>query len=157
MKISELVQSEGWIKFSKRLELISASFFAITIIMLVAGYTENNLYRQILTMTLGFFAILSYFIGFNNFNSESKIISFIFYKIYGYGLSITFLTSIFIYLDFKFPKEIVIITSVVMLSTSTLLGIKEKMSENINNINWLYFIRIIIAVTTFLYMITLKR
>jgi len=155
--IEELVQTEGWKKFTKRLELYSAIFFAATIIMMLVGYTENGLYRQILVMTLGLFTILCFFLGFSNFISESRIFSVIFYKIYGWGLSLTFIISIVIQLEFGFPKETMTILVLIMLSLSTLLGIRERMSENINGINWLYFTRIIIAAMTLLYFVLLKK
>ncbi len=154
MTIKELVQSEGWINFSKRLENYSAILLGVIVLMLIAGYSESKNFNLILTITLTMLSILCFFIGFQTFDSESKVLTYWFYKIYGFGLAIGFLTLLFISQDWSFPKEILTVLSTVFIFVSLFLGFKEKTSGNKNSLDWKYFLRLFIALIPLLYVLS---
>ena len=145
LSISEIVKTEGWKNFSKRLELYTAILLVIIIIMWIAGLSKNSLFGVIFPAAMMTLAVLCFFIAFNLFESESKIMRFLFFRIYGFGLSIAFVCLLFIRQNWPFPKEIMAVVSALMILVSLILGLREVSGENINKIDWKYFTRIIIA------------
>jgi len=156
LTIEELVQTDEWNKFMKKLEIFSAIFLGIIILMIVAGLTHIKSFGLILTMTLSTLSISCFFTGFQKFNSESKILSFLFYKIYGFGLSIGFMTLLFIKQKWPYPNDLLAIISTILIVISLILGIREKTSENANDLDWKYFLRIFIALVPLIYLMTQK-
>ena len=94
-----------------------------------------------------------FFIGFHKFESDSKILSYMFYKIYGFGLAIGFTTLLYIHLHWPWPKEIMLTLSITLILISVLLGIRERLGANNNHIDWKYFLRILIALIPLIYVI----
>jgi hypothetical protein len=156
MTISELVQTDDWKKFMKKLEIFSAVFLGIIILMIALGFTTNKSFGLILTLTLSTLSITCFFTGFQNFNSESKILAFIFYKIYGFGLALGFMTLLFIKQKWPYPNDLLAIISTILIVISIILGIRERTSEKANNIDWKYFLRIFVALVPLIYMMIQK-
>lgn len=156
LTIEELVQTEEWNRFMKKLEIFSAIFLGIVVLMNITGLTHIKIFGLILTLTLSTLSISCFFTGFQKFNSESKILSFLFYKIYGFGLSIGFMTLLFIKQKWPYPNDLLAIISAILIVISLILGIREKINENTNNIDWKYFLRIIIALIPLIYLMTQK-
>jgi succinate dehydrogenase hydrophobic anchor subunit len=157
LTIDELVQTDAWKKFMMKLEIGGAIFLGITIIMIIAGYTDNGNFRIILSMTLTVLSVFCFFLGFHKFDSESKILSYLFYKVHGYGLFLGFITILFIRNNWPYPKDIMTIVSIILILISLLLGMREKINENKNNLNWRYFIRIFVALIPLIYIIIQKQ
>jgi len=153
LSIQELVRTEGWKIFSKKLELYTAILLGITIVLWIAGFSHKHPFAMLLTASLTSMAILCFFMGFNIFESDSKIISFLFYKLYGFGLAIGFITVLFIHQHWPGANEIMLLLSTGMILISSILGIREIMGENKNNIDWKYFARIILAFIPLFYYI----
>ena len=145
LTFKELVQTENWRKFIKRLEITSAIMIVILVIMIITKYVDNSNFRILLKITLPTLAIYCFFIGFNRFDSESKTMSYLFYKIHGFGLAIGFFTSDFIISRIPYPKDIMIILSLILICITLVLGIREILRANKNKIDWKYFLRILLA------------
>lgn len=156
MTMDELVQTENWKKFMNKMDLFGIILLVISIILIVAGFKFER-FVQIYITTLSLLSIIGFFIGFSKFNSESKVLSFVFYRIYGYGLALGFATLMLVLLSFELPLKTMIIISIIMLSTSLILGLRERMSENTNNIDWKFFLRIFIALLAIFYVMTLNK
>jgi hypothetical protein len=154
--MDELVQSEGWKKFIKKMDLYCLIFLGAIIIMIAVGYTDNKTFRLLSTITLMTLAITSFFIAYNKFESESNILSKWFYKIYGLGLSFGFITVLFILQNWKFPIDIFSVISAIMLIISLVLGFKEITGENKNKLNWIFFLRLFVALVPLIYLM-IKR
>jgi hypothetical protein len=153
LSIGELVQTDNWKRFMKKLEIISWILLGAVLLMKVVGYSENENFRLILTMTLTTFSILCFFIGLSKFDSDFRMLSILFYKIYGFGLSLGFITLLFIQTALPYPVELMTIISTIIIIISLFLGIRERLSENKNNINWLFFVRIFVALIPLIYFI----
>jgi hypothetical protein len=154
--MNELVQSEGWKKFMNKMDLYCLIFLGFIIVMIIVGYTDNKTFRLLSTITLMSLATTSFFIAYNKFESESNILSKWFYKIYGLGLSLGFLTVLFIQQSWKFPIDIFSVISAIMLIISLVLGLREITGENKNKLNWILFIRLIVAMVPLIYLM-IKR
>lgn len=151
--MDELVQSEGWKKFMNKMDLYCAIFLGILFLMIITGNTDNKIFRLLSHITLITLAATSFFIAYNRFESESGILKKWFYKIYGIGLSLGFVTILYMQRNWKFPIEIFSIVSVFMLVVSLILGIKEVNNENKNKLNWIYFLRLFIALVPLIFYI----
>jgi len=103
--LEEIVQSEGWKKFINKMDLYCFAFLVAILFMIVFGLADSKYFTLLLTITLMSLAITSFFIAYNKFESESKMLSKWFYKIYGLGASLGFITILFIQENWKFPKK----------------------------------------------------
>jgi len=150
--LNELVKTEAWGKFIRKMELYASILIGVIVLLILLGYTTNDNFRLLLIVTLGSSATTCFFIGLNSFKSDSEILSNLFYKIHGFGLSLGFVTLLFITIGWPYPKEIMIILSISLIVISLLLGIREKNGENKNNIDWRYFLRIFVALVPLIYL-----
>ena len=135
-----------------RLDLISYISWGILFIMVMLG-GHIPLFYMINTFTFSTLSIIGFFIGFIKFDSDSKLLSFMFYKIYGFGLAIGFITIMFTIQHWPIPITIMTILSIIMILISLILGLRESMSENKNKIEWKYYIRIFMAIIPLIYLI----
>ncbi|HEY4789668.1 MAG TPA: hypothetical protein VIH57_26645 [Bacteroidales bacterium] len=156
MSIEEMVQTDEWKRFTKRLDLFSAILLVVIILLLAAGFSIHGRFRILLTLALSTLSVTSFFTAFQKFNSEFRLLSFLFYKIYGLGLALGFITVLFTLQKWPYPGDLLSIISVIMISVSLILGIREKMSDNANHIDWKYFLKILIALVPLVYMMIWK-
>jgi hypothetical protein len=154
--IDEMVQSEGWKKMMNRMDLYCSFLLCALIIFFLTGYTNNRNFRLLTLSTLMIMATIGFFMAFNKFQSESTILSKLFYKVYGMGLSISFITLLAVQQVWKLPTELFSIVSIILLFVSLILGIREIRAGNRNNLNWKFFTRIIIALIPIIYLIIQK-
>jgi peptidoglycan/LPS O-acetylase OafA/YrhL len=155
--MEEIVQSEGWKKFINKMDLYCLAFLVAIFFMIVFGSTDSKYFTLLLTITLMTLAITSFFIAYSKFESESKMLSKWFYKIYGLGASLGFITILFIQENWKFPEEIFSIVAAVLLIISLILGLREITGENKNKLNWKYFLRLFIALAPLIYLMVKKN
>jgi hypothetical protein len=151
MSISDIVQTEGWKQFMKKLEIAAFVLLILSYILHISGLAAKFPTGTINTLSLNTFAVVCFFMAFNTFQSESKVLSFLFYKIYGFGLSIGFIASLFLIQKWPFPSIAFMIVSIIASAISLILGFREKRGENVNKINWVFFVRIAILMITVLY------
>jgi hypothetical protein len=151
--ISEVIKRESRKKFLKVLEIYSVILLMAYFIVIITGNINIGISRVLESCTLSFLALYCYLIGWSNFVSESKFLTYWFYKIHGFGLSIGFITILFFRFHWPLPKDITTILSAVLIFISLLLGIREKSGENINHIDWKYFLRILVGLTPIIYLI----
>jgi len=156
LTMEELVQTEGWKNFNRKLELYTSILLAVILILWTLGLSKNNSFNMILTATLGTLTILCFFQGFSIFESESKLMSYLFYKIYGFGLAAGFMSLLFIYQKWSYPKELMAILATLLILISLVLGLRELSGENKNRINWKYFLRIFVALIPLLFYLVPK-
>lgn len=150
LTIHELVQTEAWKKFMQKLELASAILIVITLILWLIGHSGPFLGLG-MTITLSTLALVSFFMAFLPFESNSKILSLIFYKIYGFGLAIGFNAILFTVQ--KWPTfPVMVPLSISLIIVSLFLGVLEKQGENKNMLDWKYFARLFIALLPLLYI-----
>jgi hypothetical protein len=83
-------------------------------------------------------------LSYTKFNSEEKIAQY-FYKIYYWGLAITALWVGFTLLHLPTSILMVPIAAILILA-SLFLGLKYKTEEHTDQINFIYFARLIIAI-----------
>ena len=153
--MDEIVQSAGWKKFMEKLDLYCSVLIGILIIMIIMGYTNNKNFRLILMITLLTMATTSFFMAYLKFESESSALSKWFYKIYGLGLSIGFVSILFVMQHFKYPiGKIVIPAAILLMSVSFFLGLREVSGENKNKLNWIYFLRLSLGLFPLIYLFT---
>lgn len=150
MTFKELVETPDWKKLMKRLERYSIVGLAITLLFIIF---DLKFAKVLLILTLSIYATFNFFKAFENFESNSRIISLLFYKIYGYGLSLACVTVMFGMMNWPHPKEIWMIASLLSIGISGFLGYREMSGENINKINWMFFARLLIALLLFLYLL----
>jgi hypothetical protein len=155
--MEEIVQSEGWKKFMIKMDRNCLILLGVLIVMIIIGYTDNKTFRLLSTITLMTLALTSFFIAYNKFDSESQVLSKWFYKVYGLGLSLGFITILFILQNWNFPKNIFSAISAIMLIMAFLLGLREITGENKNKLNWIYFLRLSVALIPLVYLIIIKN
>jgi hypothetical protein len=151
--MDEIIQSAGWKKFMEKLDLYCAILLGVLVIMMVLGYTGNKNFRFISLVTLLTLATTSFFMAYLKFDSESKVLSKLFYKIYGIGLSLGFINILFIKQLFKFPfGNVVTPFAILLMSISFFLGLREVSGENKNKLNWIYFLRLSLGLFPLIYL-----
>lgn len=150
--MDEIVRSEGWKIFMDRLHVGIAILLGVSLLIIGIERKLDERSTYILSLTLSTLATTCFFIGYEKFESRSKILSYLFYRVYGYGLTLGFVTLLFILQHWPWPKEIMLMLSVSMILTSLILGIQEIMGENRNKIGWLYFVRILMALAPLIYL-----
>jgi FlaA1/EpsC-like NDP-sugar epimerase len=142
MDIYEIVQSEGWKKFSEKLELYSSVILVIAILLLLFGESGKNASETMFTISLSTLSVTSFFMGFKKYESELKFLKKYFYQIYGFGIALGIITILFIIQNWPSSKESMAGLSLIFILTSLILGIREKNKGNINNLDWKFFTRI---------------
>jgi|WetSurMetagenome_2_1015567.scaffolds.fasta_scaffold574947_2 hypothetical protein len=153
ISMDELVQSAGWKKFMNKLNLYCAILVGILILMILLGYTGNRNFRMISMVTLMTLATTSFFMAYLKFESESKALSKWFYKIYGLGLSLGFVDTLYIVLHYNFPAgKVLIPIAIIFMSVSLFLGLREISGENRNKLDWQYFLRLSIGLFPLVYL-----
>jgi hypothetical protein len=155
--LDEIVQSEGWKKFINKMDLYCTVFLVAIFFMIVFDLTDSNYFNLLLTITFITLAITSFFMAYTKFESESEMLSKWFYKIYGLGASIGFITILFIQENWKFPREIFGIAAGLLLIISLILGLREITGENKNKLNWKYFLRLFVALVPLIYLMIIKN
>lgn len=93
MTIDELVESEGWKKFTKNLEIYGSIAGAAGLIL---HFIKGPYAGMILTLSLTTLAIVYFYMAFMKAEFPSRVLSNLFYKLYGLGLSISMVTILFI-------------------------------------------------------------
>ena len=93
MTVDELVQSEGWKKFTKNLEIYGSIAGAVGFIL---HFIKSPYATMLLTLSLTTLAIVYFFMAFLKADFPSRALSYVFYKLYGFGLSISLVTIMFI-------------------------------------------------------------
>lgn len=151
LTISDMLETDEMKKLIRKLEIISVALLGIIILMIVFGFTTNESFGLILTLTFTILSLNCFFIGFKSFNSESKILSLLFYKIYGFGLALGFMSLLFIRQKWSYSNDPLLYISFTMITFSLVLGVREKMDGNKNNIGLKYFLRIFIALLFLIY------
>jgi hypothetical protein len=139
--ITELVQSAGWKSFTKKLELFSYLFFIIVIFLISIDYSNTDLISMLLTVSATTLSIVYFFSSFIPYKSDSKLKSKIFYKIYGYGLSVSWITILFELNDWPSTDNVMIVFSILGIVVSTILGLLERKEKKMIQF---YFIRLLI-------------
>jgi hypothetical protein len=151
LTIQKLVQTEGWKTFMQKLELVSTILLVVTLLLRLVMH-KVPFWGLVITLTLSTLAIVSFFMGFLPFESSSKLLSNIFYKIYGLGLALGFNTILFTLEKWPtFPAMIPL--SISLIIVSLFLGVLEKQGENKNMLDWKYFVRLFIALIPLVYIV----
>jgi len=151
LTIKEIIESEGWKDFTKKLEIIGA---IVSLIGLVTVIINKNIDSVGFLFALGFLtlAINYFYFGFKQYESESRIISLLFYKVYGFGLSIASITALFIIEKWPYPKQEMIILAIILHVISISIGLKER-SEGRKDKWLIYFIRPTISIIVLIYLL----
>jgi hypothetical protein len=142
MTIQELTESKEWKNFIKKLEKFSSLILLVGIVLYALKFNEN---KPSVIIVAGFssLAIVYFFDGFKELKSPN-FMSSSFFKIYGWGLAISCISMMFVIMKWPINENCLIISTVLILA-ALLLGLKFKNEENKDQINKLFFIRLIVA------------
>ena len=150
--VKEIVQSAGWQSFFIKLENICALILVLAILFNFAVKPNSEFLVNISFSALTTLVVMYFFLIYYKYSSDSEFLQLIFYRVYGFGLSLGFLTIIAIIHQWPLPVEIMSISSLILLSISILLGIREEVIKNRKKLNWRYFARIIATAIAILYL-----
>lgn len=152
-----MVQTPDYKKFTLKLETYGAIALGFTIVFYITRIQGQRFTSLSTIMTLTNFALIGFFVGFLRFKSESPLLSNVFYKIHGFGMSVCFIDILLYYQKYPFPYKIVGLVSFFALLISLVLGVLEVRKGNENKINWRYFARIVIALLPLTYIIIYNK
>ena len=149
--ITEIVETDAWRKYTKKLELYSSLIFIVGFLFFLFKL-DNSKNSNLLSIGLFAMIINYFFIGFNILKTDTKTLSYWFFKIHGWSLSLAYL-SIYIALnDFPFPVFLLFLTAVLGVLSSFIWGIRIKMEcTESPQINWLYFLRLSVSSALLIY------
>ncbi len=147
----DLVESKPYKNFMKKMEILALIAIALYIIMAITGFGEKQSISSLVITGGGTLLIIYFFFNFKKYPSESKIVSHYFYKIYGIGLSLGVINTLFMYLHFPMPYKIVSAISIVLLIVSLILGFKAYNNQTEKIIDWKFFARIALVLIPLAY------
>jgi hypothetical protein len=149
MNIAELVASDGWKAFTKKLELIGSVVFGAALVMYLAKIHGSGTFLTLGGSTL---AVVYYFEAFKTFHSSSKLLSSVFFKIHGLGLSFSWIFVLFTLEHWPLPKTVFFFGSLIALLVSLLIGLRLNNQEEHPEITKLYFIRLMVALAMIVFV-----
>jgi hypothetical protein len=143
MTLNELVESNNFKAFAKKIEILSGALSVLGAFLVLLKVEFSQVY---IILILGYFSLSFIYVAlsFRKFNSEDKIAKY-FFKIYYWGLAITALWVGFTLLHLPTSILMVPIAAILILA-SLFLGLKYKTEEHKDQINFIYFARLIIAI-----------
>jgi hypothetical protein len=139
MKIHELIESKSWKTVISKLEIISSLLLLVGLVL----FYLNNSPNVLLIIGFSALAIVYFFDGFKEL-LPSNLISSSFFRIHGWGLTISCVSMLFTLMNWRIDRHSLII-SMIILFVSLLLGLKFRNEENKGFIDKFYFIRLVIA------------
>jgi hypothetical protein len=142
MNIHEIIESENWGKLITKIEKISALvlLFGFVLFALKVNKVKPNI---LFIVGFSILAVIYFFYGFKKLKT-SLALSSSFFRIYGWGLSISCISCMFTIM--KWPiNEYSLIISMILVIFAGLLGFIFKNSGNKNTIDNFYYIRLVIA------------
>lgn len=152
MSVANLVESEGFKKFSSKLERMGSIVLLVGLFMHFFMPAKSS---TILMVGFSTMAIVYFFKAFLKSNVNNKVISIIFNKVYGYSLALS-LVSVLFTLQ-KWPiSDSGLIFSLILLLIATYLSIKVKMEEKQFSLEYLHFIRLFVALALVVYAFFVK-
>jgi hypothetical protein len=139
MDFHEIIESEGWKKFENKIEMTGAlaAFFGILLYALNINPERINV---VLVVGFSTLAIVYFFKGFKELNSTDYV-SHIFFRVYGWGLTIASVSLMFTLIQWHIHKNSLLI-SMGLMAVSLILALKFRNEENKRQINYIFFIRI---------------
>jgi hypothetical protein len=147
LTISELVETESWKKFNKKLELYGSIVFIIGFILLLFKIGKPTMF----VAGLSSMACAYFFIGFNILKTDSKILSKSFYKFHGLSLALAYITIMFSFMNWPFPVLECIYISGIGIIISIILGLRA-ITNGIEIPNKpLFFIRLFATIGLLIY------
>ena len=132
MKFEELLKSEGWILFAKKLEIMGALVLLIGLII----YFIKDIGNAFLATGFISLAIVYFFDGFKE-SKSSILIPSSFFRIYGWGLAISSVSLLFTLMKWPISTYSLIISMVIVL-IYILMGLKFRKNDDRNFINNYY-------------------
>ncbi|HEY9123585.1 MAG TPA: hypothetical protein PK252_00230 [Bacteroidales bacterium] len=142
MEFKELTESDGWKKFEIKLEKLGALVLLVGLIVHLLNVNPNRP-NYLLVVGLSTLTIVYFFCGFKELKSTDYVSS-IFFRIYGWGLAITSVSLMFTLMQWPIHKNSLLI-SIGLLAVSLILALKFRNEENKQQINYIFFIRIGVA------------
>jgi hypothetical protein len=147
MTLNELVESNNFKAFAKKVEILSGVLSILGVILILIK-VELSQVKTIFMVGFSSLSIIYIALSYTKFNSEEKIARY-FFKIYYWGLAITALWVGFTLLHL--PTSILMVPiAVILILASLFLGLKYKTEEHKDQINFIYFARLIIAIVLLL-------
>lgn len=142
MDFQEIIESDGWKKFESKIEITGALAVLFGILLYVLNINPE---RPNIILVVGFstLAIVYFFKGFKELNSTDYV-SHIFFRIYGWGLAITSVSLMFTLMQWHIHRNSLLI-SMGLLAVSLVLALKFRNEENKQQLNYIFFIRIGVA------------
>lgn len=143
MAFKELIESNNFKAFAKKVEILSG-VLSILGVILILSKVEFSQVNTIFMVGFSSLSVIYAALSYTKFNSEDKIAQY-FFKIYYWGLVITAL-----WIGFKLlhlPVSILMFPiAAILIIASFFLGLKYKTEEHKEQINVIYFARLIIAI-----------
>jgi len=153
MSIKELIETEEWKKFMRKLEKTGSIFAGIAFILSFGTPLANPLFIT----GFGTLAIVYFFSGFYELKTENRIITFLFYKIYGFALTFSCISIVFYFMNWPFFKNSLSI-SIIGIMIAIFFGLKyKKTEENVNLLDKLFYIRLVIALGLLIFVLYLSQ
>ena len=154
MGVDELIASNNFKTFAKKIEIISGALSVLgTIIVLL----QVDLSQVDMMLIVGYLSLALIYgaLSLTKFNSTDKIARY-FFKIYYWGLGIAALWVGFTLLEYPVLILMAPISAILILA-AFFLGLKYKTEEHKDQINFIYFARLIVAIVllTSVYLLTL--
>lgn len=137
-----MTESDGWKKFEIKLEKLGALVLLVGLIVHLLNVNPNRP-NYLLVVGLSTLTIVYFFCGFKELKSTDYVSS-IFFRIYGWGLAITSVSLMFTLMQWPIHKNSLLI-SIGLLAVSLILALKFRNEENKQQINYIFFIRIGVA------------
>lgn len=142
MGVDELIASNNFKSFAKKIEIIGVTLSLLGTLLVLLKVDFSELYLFLLCGYLSLSLIYAS-LSFTKFNSEDKIARY-FFKIYYWGLGIAALWVGFTLLEYPVLILMAPISAILILA-AFFLGLKYKTEEHKDQINFIYFARLIIA------------
>jgi len=154
MGVDELIASNNFKAFAKKLEIFGGALSLLGTLLFLLKVDISQVDMMLLVGYLSLSMIYAS-LSFTKFNSTDKIARY-FFKIYYWGLSIGTLWIGFTLLNYPVLIFMAPIAAILILA-SFFLGLKYKTEEHKDQINFIYFVRLIVAIVllTSVYLLTL--
>lgn len=142
MKLHELIESIGFKQFLKRLEMFS---LLLIIFGLILKFSFNQIHSSSL-IVVGFssIAISYFFMGFKVLNSTSPF-AMVFFRIYGWGLSISAVSILFNIQHYPI-SEYSLIICLVMVLVALILSVRMNKNQENDDFDLWHYLRLIMAI-----------
>ena len=153
--IRVIQNSEKGKRWVKNVEIAGGILLSLALIFKSFHIIYGNIF---ITVSLSAFIDIFIIIGFYKFDSDSKILSALFYKTYGFGLAFATLKLLALLNHWDLFVNIYWLIAISFpIILSLIFGISESLGENKNRIDGRYFLRIILVCCLLTYYFLLRN